>query len=92
MGRLRPNDLGLFDTLGNVWEWVEDPRSDYYGDQLNDKENPLQLRLKDQTLRFLRGGSFFVFAVNVRCANRFSARPATDDNSFGFRPARTYPD
>jgi formylglycine-generating enzyme required for sulfatase activity/tRNA A-37 threonylcarbamoyl transferase component Bud32 len=89
VGRLRPNDLGLFDTLGNVWEWVEDPRSDYYGDQLNDKENPLQLRLKDQSLRFLRGGSFFVFAVNVRCANRFSARPATDDNSFGFRPART---
>jgi formylglycine-generating enzyme required for sulfatase activity/tRNA A-37 threonylcarbamoyl transferase component Bud32 len=89
VGRLRPNDLGLFDTLGNVWEWVEDPRSDDYGDQFNDKKNPLQLRLKDQSLRFLRGGSFFVFAVNVRCANRFSARPATDDNSFGFRPART---
>ncbi len=24
VGGLKPNDLGLFDTLGNAWEWCHD--------------------------------------------------------------------
>jgi formylglycine-generating enzyme required for sulfatase activity len=92
VGRLRPNDLGLFDTLGNAWEWLEDPGFYYDTDQLHDKENLSQLRLKEQTNRLLRGGSFISTPVSLRCAYRISNRPSTDFNTFGFRPSRTSPD
>ncbi len=93
VGRLRPNDMGLFDTLGNAWEWLEDPGILYDVRKIEDIENISELRLKEQTSRLLRGGSFSSTPVVLRCAYRNSLiRPSNEYNTYGFRPARTVRD
>ena len=39
VGRLRPNDLGLFDALGNAQEWTEDPGFTYVTSKIYYTEN-----------------------------------------------------
>ncbi len=92
VGGLRPNDLGLFDMLGNALEWVEDPALLYVTGQREDIENKKLLIIDEQTSRLLRGGSFSFAPVNLRCASRSSNRPSYNNAAFGFRPSRTSPD
>jgi formylglycine-generating enzyme required for sulfatase activity len=75
--RLRPNDLGLFDMLGKVWEWSQDsPRAI--------SSEPIG------SLHVLRGGSFLNPAGNIRSAYRNWYAPTYRDIYIGFRVARTY--
>jgi formylglycine-generating enzyme required for sulfatase activity/tRNA A-37 threonylcarbamoyl transferase component Bud32 len=90
-GRLRPNDRGLFDALGNPMEWVEDPALLDAPGQRDDTENSKLMLVDERTSRLLRGGSFFSQPVLVRCANRSNYRPGFRFISFGCRPARTLP-
>jgi formylglycine-generating enzyme required for sulfatase activity len=86
VGLLRPNDLGLFDAQGNVWNWLHDrhrPLRD--GDDVEDEE----LGMANDHPRALRGGSFFVVGPDIRCAYRFQFRPSHRFYSDGFRVART---
>ena len=90
-GSLLPNDLGLFDTLGNVFEWCQEGpllyRPDRSGIQINDIKTSESVT-KD---RLLRGGSFIDQPSVVRSAFRFWSQPATVTATYGFRLARTYP-
>ena len=90
-GSLFPNDLGLFDTLGNVLEWCQEGpllyRPDRTGIQINDI-NTSESVTKD---RLLRGGSFNYLPSVVRSADRDWNQPASRSDNYGFRPARTYP-
>jgi eukaryotic-like serine/threonine-protein kinase len=90
-GSALPNDLGLFDTLGNVYEWCQGGplryRPDRAGVQINDT-NTSEPLTKD---RVLRGGSFINQPSFVRSAIRNWYHPAYNSIYFGFRPARTYP-
>jgi formylglycine-generating enzyme required for sulfatase activity len=70
-GRL-PNLHGLFDTLGNTWEWCWD---------LLDPA-----RRGDE--RVLRGGGFADDVQSVRASTRRGARPRTGQHDVGFRFAR----
>src|SRR5262249_16963575 len=99
VGQKRPNDLGLFDLHGNVWNWVADPGYFYPqgtgGRVIVDNEDLYggdMIYISDSKGgRILRGGSFFVHLTSVRSARRGSDRPA--DRSVyggGFRLARTY--
>jgi formylglycine-generating enzyme required for sulfatase activity/tRNA A-37 threonylcarbamoyl transferase component Bud32 len=88
-GRLRPNEWGLFDALGNASEWVEDPAFLYDVSAATDRENEKNLFIKDQPIRLLRGGSFDDLPVSLRCAVRFFNRPGNRSTFIGFRPART---
>jgi formylglycine-generating enzyme required for sulfatase activity len=89
VGTLKPNELGLFDLLGNAIEWCQDSSMLY---QLGirhreDKEDPRYVG--DASTRILRGGSFLGRAIDVRSAHRFGNVPALRGIFIGFRPART---
>jgi formylglycine-generating enzyme required for sulfatase activity len=91
VGRKKPNDLGLFDTHGNVWNWCQDSYKSYPtpegGEIIEDKEDLVSIL--SGTHRVLRGGSFANYASVVRCADRGWYAPAVRNGFVGFRPART---
>jgi formylglycine-generating enzyme required for sulfatase activity/serine/threonine protein kinase len=84
----KPNEFGVYGTLGNVFEWVEDCWNDNYQGAPQDGSAWTE---GDCTKRSLRGGSWFSQPKYVRSAfrNRFNsdARAST----FGFRVARPLP-
>jgi formylglycine-generating enzyme required for sulfatase activity len=92
-GSLLPNDLGLSDMLGNVFEWMNDwfsaPRPwarGRYSDTINASEHVLE-----KFPRLLLGGSFTNPPQGIRAAGRRGNAPSLRDTSYGFRLARTYP-
>ena len=91
-GLLKPNDFGLFDTLGNVSEWCHDAYGEYpvndEGDVTND--DGVKTIVQDRFHRVLRGASYVYHATINRCAYRLTYLPITDDSDVGFRPARTF--
>jgi eukaryotic-like serine/threonine-protein kinase len=92
VGSLKPNDLGLFDMLGNAVEWcfdlnVPDPEQT---DKIFDDAPPTQ-PVDAKGRRVMHGGAFHLPPVYIRCASRFIYQPDHRSNNFGFRPARTYP-
>jgi len=89
-GRVMPNDLGLFDSLGNVREWCMDAYAEYPTDQLTgDVEG--RLGVTDRESRVARGGGFSDPAFRLRCAIRTKLRPTDKQRVNGFRIARTMP-
>jgi formylglycine-generating enzyme required for sulfatase activity len=89
-GQLKPNDLGLFDVLGNIWEWCHDRYLPYAGDGPSEDKEDMEYKVDKSSSRVLRGGSFNVQAPNVRSADRNFFPPATRVNTVGLRVARTY--
>ena len=85
VGKLRPNDQGLFDMQGNVWEWCQDAIEAY-----NKRGDEKNTDISNLTGRVLRGGYFLNPASGVRSAYRNINVP-TRNNFNGFRPARTLP-
>lgn len=82
-GTYEPNGFGLYDVVGNVWEWVSDwYSSDYYG--LGDSRDPRGPSFGQ--LRVVRGGSWVNEDVSMlRCAYRHRVPPDTYAYSIGFR-------
>lgn len=72
----KPNDLGLFDMLGNVAEWCHDA---YQVSESTVTEQP----------RVVRGGSVADTAAQLRSAARARAAPSHRDPTRGFRVARS---
>lgn len=95
-----PNAFGLFDTLGNAYEWCQDVTDmDYSQAERINEDGTLIVILDEQnwepvsdaTFRVFRGGSFANYARNVRSANRNGLQPNTRVPNGGFRVVRTYP-
>jgi formylglycine-generating enzyme required for sulfatase activity len=90
-GWLKPNDFGLFDVLGNVWEWCDDVYGSYpVTDRGTDVNSAGDTKVVvDTQNRVLRGAAFSDPASEVRSARREHNRPGSIVY-IGVRPARTY--
>jgi formylglycine-generating enzyme required for sulfatase activity len=85
VGGKTPNQWGLYDMSGNVWEWVWDWLADYPGD-ITDPVGPTT-----GSLHVNRGGGWNYRAGGVRSACRGSDVPDHRYVALGFRVARTLP-
>jgi len=87
VGSFAANGFGLFDMVGNVWEWVEDCVNNNYDGAPSDES--AWIEGGDCKNRIVRGGSWNNTPVNLRSANRIGTSVGFRDNLLGFRVART---
>ena len=83
VGQKRANAWGLFDMLGNAWEWVNDWYNKHYyrKSPSTDPQGP-----KSAEYKVLRGGSWYGGVKRARVSYRVVGVPGGD--GFGFRCAR----
>jgi formylglycine-generating enzyme required for sulfatase activity len=82
VGRYQPNAFGLYDTIGNVWEYVED----CWRESLPENGDAHEQAVCDS--RRVRGGSWDDAPPELRSARRSRVKPDLPRNDGGFRLAR----
>jgi formylglycine-generating enzyme required for sulfatase activity len=85
VGQKKPNAFGLYDTHGNVGEWVEDCYKDNYNGAPPDGS---PLISADCGQRVYRGGSYFNSPRDLRSARRKGNLDDSRYNDLGVRVAR----
>ena len=89
VGSLKPNDWGLFDMLGNAFEWTADEYNSSYpsGTVEDDLKDDI---VRSGSSRVLRGGSWFSQSRNARSAYRYWIQPVNRNLYLGFRVVRVF--
>lgn len=82
VGLKRPNELGIYDMSGNVWEWCENWFENYCEKEKVNPKGPERGRFK-----VLRGGSWTVTKNNCRVSSRHRYFPNIKTFDYGFRLA-----
>jgi formylglycine-generating enzyme required for sulfatase activity len=82
----QPNRFGLYDMLGNVWEWTEDCWNDSYEGAPRDGRAWLE---GDCARRVVRGGSWNGRPRDVRAAKRNWDQIGYVNDNLGFRVVRS---
>jgi len=83
-GYFAANDYGLYDMAGNVWEW----NNDWYLRDWYSQAGATNANTRGPALgsgRVARGGGWYDFAVNARCARRYDFSPSYSAVNVGFR-------
>jgi len=92
VGKFPPNPFGLYDMLGNVWQWVEDCWNESY---VGAPADGSAWKSGDCRKRVMRGGSWSNLPVFVRSAARSRGDENGKDFDYssyaGFRVARSLP-
>ena len=83
VGSFKPNPWGLYDMLGNVWQWTCSAWSNPYDG------SEQRCQTTGVAYRVFRGGSWLYDPRDVRAASRPDYAPSNRDFSLGFRLART---
>jgi formylglycine-generating enzyme required for sulfatase activity len=90
VGQFLPNAFGLYDVLGNVWEWMGDCWApDLSVAPLNGAYRGTATHPGDCTKRVTRGGAWHFHPRFVRASTRFWAYWGYRHDTLGFRVART---
>ncbi|MFZ2901016.1 MAG: SUMF1/EgtB/PvdO family nonheme iron enzyme [Saprospiraceae bacterium] len=84
VGGKSPNELGIYDMSGNVWEWCADWYGDYSSDAQTNPAGPVK-----GSYRVGRGGSWVGYPLLCRVSGRYSLAPALRNDGIGFRLARS---
>jgi formylglycine-generating enzyme required for sulfatase activity len=92
VGQKKPNDFGLFDMLGNLWQWCQEASAPYPpelgGPPVEDTEDGQAV--VDSRSRITRAASFDNPPVDLRSGSRGAGYPLFTVNAFGMRVARTF--
>ena len=86
VGLKYPNELGIYDMSGNVWEWCLDWYSrEYYYEchrrgMVKNPRGPFE-----GSYRVVRGGAWFYQSQHCRCVSRTSGSPQDSGGTVGFR-------
>jgi formylglycine-generating enzyme required for sulfatase activity len=81
---LKPNDLGMFDMHGNVFQWTHAAYNDKFGGKENDRGESVDRA----SFRVGRGGGWGRGAEDCRAAYRAGFAPDNRSVDLGFRLAR----
>jgi formylglycine-generating enzyme required for sulfatase activity len=86
VGKKLPNEFGLFDMHGNVWEWTADAWHENFVGAPSDAEP--WTNGGDSNRRVIKGGSWNFSAKHHRAARRYWAGVMSRDGDIGFRIVR----
>jgi len=92
VGSFSSNKFNLFDTSGNVWEWVEDCYKANSYQTYKMYPEPFYIHKSshkyENCSRVLRGGGWDVMSYGIQSSFRFTSMPRLRKNSYGFRVVR----